>query len=61
MSDTPRRVLHICIYCGRGAVETLPGKCPNHECGAELTLKVKDRLTAKDVAQVQQDARQEVN
>ena len=61
MSDTPRRILHLCIYCGRGAVETLPGKCPNPECGVELTLKVKDGLTYADVAQIQQDARHTVN
>jgi len=51
--------MHLCGYCGLGAVHTLPGKCPN--CGAALTMKVKERLTGAEFAKVKRDAKAEAS
>ena len=49
MTDQPKRVLHLCGYCHRGAVDALPAKCP--ECGAELTVDIRENLTRREVEQ----------
>ena len=45
--------MHVCSYCGLGAVHSLPGRCPN--CGALLTVTVKERATPREIAKVQKD------
>lgn len=55
---TERRTdrLFLCGYCGRGAVPSLPAKCPT--CGAELTLEIKPKVEPVEIAAIQRRGQQ---